>query len=278
MSFSSSTSSPTSYDPLSSSTAPTTPTPSSSRPPPRQEPTPLSFKRRTTTSTSSRPSFSGTRASGLLGSILSRSVDSEEERDKVPVMLRTEAPNFIEIPKNAYDRSGREAGPSRLSIGNDLRGEEDDITPSTSPNGRDGRESRRGPLGNSGSKQREVSFARGVQVSEERERNRHVSNTRWETDGEGGDDIEDDDANGTISGAGGGFYSTPLPRLPMFVLCIALLGEFLSASVSSPFLYFMIESFGVGQGPDGGGEAVVGLWTGIVGYVGLQICCFRANS
>lgn len=181
-------------------------------------------------------------------------------------MLRTEAPNFIEIPKNAYERSGHEAGPSRLSIGNDIGGEEDDTTPFTSPNGRDGRESRRGTLGNMGSKQREVSFARGV-GSEDRERNRFVSTARWETDGEGGDDIEDDDENYGDSTKN---YSTPLPRLPMFVLCIALLGEFLSASVSSPFLYFMIESFGVGQGPDGGGEAVVGLWTGIVGYVGIS--------
>lgn len=62
-------------------------------------------------------------------------------------------------------------------------------------------------------------------------------------------------------------YSTPLPTIPMLVLCIAMFGEFLCASTSSPFLYFMIEDFGVGKGKDGGGEAAVGFWTGIVGFV-----------
>ncbi|KAM0787506.1 hypothetical protein ACM66B_003578 [Microbotryomycetes sp. NB124-2] len=61
--------------------------------------------------------------------------------------------------------------------------------------------------------------------------------------------------------------STPLPTIPLIVLCIAMFGEFLSASLSSPFLYFMVESFGVGQGPNGGGEAEVGFWTGIVSSV-----------
>lgn len=58
--------------------------------------------------------------------------------------------------------------------------------------------------------------------------------------------------------------STPLPTIPIIVLCTAMMGEFLSASVASPFLYFMVESFGVGQGPDGGGEAAVGAWSGVV--------------
>lgn len=58
--------------------------------------------------------------------------------------------------------------------------------------------------------------------------------------------------------------ATPLPTIPIIVLCLALFGEFLSASLSSPFMYFMIEDFGVGAGPDGGGEALVGFWTGVV--------------
>ncbi|KAK4056045.1 hypothetical protein OIO90_003040 [Microbotryomycetes sp. JL221] len=66
------------------------------------------------------------------------------------------------------------------------------------------------------------------------------------------------------SGQNQAAQSTPLPTIPIIVLCIAMFGEFLSASLSSPFLYFMIESFGVGQGPEGGGEATVGFWTGIV--------------
>ncbi|SCV73276.1 BQ2448_7202 [Microbotryum intermedium] len=60
---------------------------------------------------------------------------------------------------------------------------------------------------------------------------------------------------------------TPLPKIALTVLCICMFGEFLSASLSSPFLYFMIEGFGVGQGPEGGGEAVVGFWTGVVSSV-----------
>ena len=46
-----------------------------------------------------------------------------------------------------------------------------------------------------------------------------------------------------------------------------MFSEFLSASLAGPFLYFMIEDMGVGQGPDGGGEATVGFWSGIVSSV-----------
>jgi hypothetical protein len=35
--------------------------------------------------------------------------------------------------------------------------------------------------------------------------------------------------------------STPLPLIPIIVLCICMLSEFLSASVTSPFIFFMIE-------------------------------------
>ncbi|KAI7959048.1 hypothetical protein MJO28_002839 [Puccinia striiformis f. sp. tritici] len=55
---------------------------------------------------------------------------------------------------------------------------------------------------------------------------------------------------------------TPLPTLPIVVLCFAMISEFLSASVSGPFIFFMIEDFGVG-----GGEAAVGFWAGIVSSV-----------
>ncbi|KAG9003665.1 hypothetical protein FRB94_002988 [Tulasnella sp. JGI-2019a] len=39
--------------------------------------------------------------------------------------------------------------------------------------------------------------------------------------------------------------STPLPIIPMTVLSIAILGEFLSANVCTPFLLFMVEGFGI---------------------------------
>ncbi|KZS87233.1 hypothetical protein SISNIDRAFT_318515 [Sistotremastrum niveocremeum HHB9708] len=53
--------------------------------------------------------------------------------------------------------------------------------------------------------------------------------------------------------------STPLPMLPLIVLSIAMLGEFLSANVSTPFLLFMVEGFG-----GFADEAEVGYWTGIL--------------
>ncbi|KAK7041431.1 hypothetical protein VNI00_009297 [Paramarasmius palmivorus] len=54
-------------------------------------------------------------------------------------------------------------------------------------------------------------------------------------------------------------YVTPLPLLSMIVLSIALMGEFLSANVSAPFLLFMVKGFG--KITD---EAEVAFWTGIL--------------
>jgi Major Facilitator Superfamily len=41
----------------------------------------------------------------------------------------------------------------------------------------------------------------------------------------------------------GDTYATPLPKLSMAVLSITLLGEFLTANVSMPFLLFMVQGF-----------------------------------
>ncbi|OBZ67513.1 Protein ZINC INDUCED FACILITATOR 1 [Grifola frondosa] len=57
----------------------------------------------------------------------------------------------------------------------------------------------------------------------------------------------------------GEVYATPLPVLSMIVLSITMLGEFLSANVSAPFLLFMVEGFG--QFSD---ESDTGYWTGIL--------------
>ncbi|KAI0056222.1 major facilitator superfamily MFS-1 [Artomyces pyxidatus] len=54
-------------------------------------------------------------------------------------------------------------------------------------------------------------------------------------------------------------YTTPLPTLSMIVLSITLLGEFLTANVSTPFLLFMVEGFG-----EFTEEADVGFWTGVL--------------
>lgn len=54
-------------------------------------------------------------------------------------------------------------------------------------------------------------------------------------------------------------YSSPLPTLSMVVLSITLLGEFLCANVSTPWILFMVKSFGQYDG-----EADIGFWTGIL--------------
>ncbi|KAF8710772.1 Major Facilitator, partial [Rhizoctonia solani] len=52
--------------------------------------------------------------------------------------------------------------------------------------------------------------------------------------------------------------ATPLPIVPLIVLCITLMGEFLSANVSAPWAFFLVESFGTFEPTE------VGLWTGIL--------------
>ncbi|KZP05225.1 major facilitator superfamily MFS-1, partial [Athelia psychrophila] len=53
--------------------------------------------------------------------------------------------------------------------------------------------------------------------------------------------------------------TTPLPKLSMIVLSIAMLGEFLSANVPTPFILFMVKGFGEAKD-----EAEVAFWTGIL--------------
>jgi hypothetical protein len=54
-------------------------------------------------------------------------------------------------------------------------------------------------------------------------------------------------------------YATPLPTISMAVLSITLLGEFLTANVSTPFLIFMVEGFDeFGEGSD------VGFYSGLL--------------
>ncbi|WWC72073.1 uncharacterized protein I206_106033 [Kwoniella pini CBS 10737] len=59
-------------------------------------------------------------------------------------------------------------------------------------------------------------------------------------------------------------YSTPLPVLPMIVMCIAMLSELLSANLCTPFLLKMVEGFFISSGREKNSEteAAVGLWTG----------------
>ncbi|KAF5381368.1 hypothetical protein D9615_008304 [Tricholomella constricta] len=57
----------------------------------------------------------------------------------------------------------------------------------------------------------------------------------------------------------GEVYTTPLPVLSMIVLSITMLGEFLSANVSTPFLLFMVKGF-----DERANESEVAFWTGIL--------------
>ncbi|KAF9450306.1 major facilitator superfamily MFS-1 [Macrolepiota fuliginosa MF-IS2] len=63
----------------------------------------------------------------------------------------------------------------------------------------------------------------------------------------------------TVMQPSGETYTTPLPALSMIVLSITMLGEFLSANVSTPFLLFMVKGFG-GMSDD----SEVAFWTGIL--------------
>ncbi|KAJ7029261.1 hypothetical protein C8F04DRAFT_1265134 [Mycena alexandri] len=54
-------------------------------------------------------------------------------------------------------------------------------------------------------------------------------------------------------------YATPLPVLSMIVLSITMLGEFLSANVSTPFVLFMVKGFG-----EFTEDSDIAFWTGIL--------------
>ncbi|KAJ7064829.1 hypothetical protein C8F01DRAFT_776471 [Mycena amicta] len=54
-------------------------------------------------------------------------------------------------------------------------------------------------------------------------------------------------------------FATPLPVLSMVVLSITMLGEFLTASVSTPFILFMVKGFGTLKD-----DAEIAFWTGIL--------------
>ncbi|OWZ76556.1 hypothetical protein C366_04995 [Cryptococcus neoformans Tu401-1] len=59
-------------------------------------------------------------------------------------------------------------------------------------------------------------------------------------------------------------YATPLPVLPMVVMCIAMLSELLAANLCTPFILKQVEGFFLNSGREKNSEteAAVGLWTG----------------
>ncbi|GAA5928681.1 uncharacterized protein JCM15063_003938 [Sporobolomyces koalae] len=203
--------------------------------------TPISFKRRT-------PSRSiGSKATNLFESLLS----SSAERDVVPSPLnRPSASAHVNLtPTSRF----RDASESTFSQAVDDEEEDDEIDDAGGfASGDDrlgGRDWKRRQAGG-GSRGIRLSFAQGTAPPRLVPPYTRAMTSPSKDPSTVGDDL---DAFVPV---------TPLPKIPMVVLCVALFGEFLSASISSPFLFFMVESFGVGE--NGGGEAAVSLWSGIV--------------
>ncbi|KAF7426094.1 hypothetical protein PC9H_008460 [Pleurotus ostreatus] len=78
-------------------------------------------------------------------------------------------------------------------------------------------------------------------------------------DGEDGEEFSERPPVPTVMQSSGEAYATPLPVLSMIVLSITMLGEFLSANVSTPFLLFMVKGFG-----EYNDDSEVAFWTGII--------------
>ncbi|GAA5857516.1 hypothetical protein JCM8547_009312 [Rhodosporidiobolus lusitaniae] len=279
---------PDSADPLS----PTTPTShlavasqlSPVRPP---SSSPLSFKRRGA-SNPARPGM-GAKAVSMLGGLLSRSpsysgggggedrvpqppASSSSRRPSVPAAPsfapartaiggggggRRSEPRFLRPDESGYSQAFTSDTETDMTANDDdeeEEEEEEDLTRSTIS-----------ALGGKGWKRRESSSAGAGGLGSGKGARRPVSGATYPRVASA--------AQGGAGGEGGGEvveavgWVTPLPKIPILVLSIAMFGEFFCASVSSPFMFFMVESFGVGAGPNGGGESAVSLWTGIVSSV-----------
>ncbi|GAA6012252.1 hypothetical protein JCM11491_007072 [Sporobolomyces phaffii] len=204
---------------------------------PNSTTTPLSFKRRT-------PSKgTGTsKISNLINNLSSNNV----ERDLVP-STTLNRPSHV----NLNDARFRAPSESNFSQALDDEEEDEDDEIGSGDERLGGRSWKRRQTGVGGGHR--LSFAQGTAPARLVPPYTRVmgSPSKGPEDGGGGDDDE------VLP-----FAVTPLPKIPMIVLCVALFGEFLSASISSPFLFFMVESFGVGK--DGGGESAVSLWSGVV--------------
>ncbi|GAA5821517.1 hypothetical protein JCM3770_001058 [Rhodotorula araucariae] len=218
---------------------------------------PLSFKRR------AQPRSVRDKAAGILGGILARPTSDQGDLVPTPPALRRpDAPAHIALPLPPPDPRRARASESGFSqaIASD---DEDDLSPQGALGGATSWR-RRLP---SAAQKRLASVGTGLPAGRSRRStagNGFLSPTKepglYAASGAAGDD----GADGQFADAGP-VAVTPLPKIPIFVVSICMLGEFLSASVCSPFLFFMVESFGVGA--NGGGESAVSLWTGVVASV-----------
>uniref|UniRef100_A0A0K3CNN8 Palmitoyltransferase DHHC domain-containing protein n=1 Tax=Rhodotorula toruloides TaxID=5286 RepID=A0A0K3CNN8_RHOTO len=231
--------------------------------------TPISFKRRQASSSRNVRD----KAASLLGGFLSR---SNSDMDSTPPSLqRPDAPTHITLPRNLDHR-----GPSDSGFSQAVADEEEDEAQLTATED-DGAAGRSGfsaaVTGGRSWRRRQGAHPHGRIPSFAAGRSRRSTGTGMLSPhyakepgllspdaafggagAGGGGDIDEDIDSGPV-------VVTPLPKIPILVLSICMLGEFLSASVCAPFLFFMVESFGVGE--NGGGESAVSLWTGVVSAV-----------
>ncbi|BGO94014.1 hypothetical protein NBRC10512_003647 [Rhodotorula toruloides] len=231
--------------------------------------TPISFKRRQASSSRNVRD----KAASLLGGFLSR---NNSDMDPTPPSLqRPDAPTHITLPRNLDHRGLSDSGFSQA-----VADEEEDEAQLTATED-DGAAARSGfsaaVTGGRSWRRRQGAQPHGRIPSFAAGRTRRSTGTGMLSPNYakepgllspgaafggagagGGGDVDEDMDSGPI-------VVTPLPKIPILVLSICMLGEFLSASVCASFLFFMVESFGVGE--NGGGESAVSLWTGVVSAV-----------
>ncbi|GAA5981662.1 hypothetical protein JCM10908_004557 [Rhodotorula pacifica] len=251
--------------------------------------TPISFKRKTSARNTSTGSAVRDKATSFLGGILRNgSMGQADAQQTSPAFKRPDAASLhITLPRKPSLSEFSQA----IASDDELDGDGGMVTEGETTAGESPRRLRQTPsahkrddwrLGrqrrSSGGGGGKRSVSRGSQIGS---RLRRPSGSAsygspikepgsvsplWANNAYGDGDGDDRPSDETLlDGDAASLVVTPLPKMPIFVLSICMLGEFLSASVCSPFLFFMVESFGVGE--NGGGESAVSAWTGVVSAV-----------
>ncbi|BGP31947.1 hypothetical protein JCM10296v2_003726 [Rhodotorula toruloides] len=231
--------------------------------------TSISFKRRQASSSRNVRD----KAASLLGGFLSRS--NSDMDSNPPSLQRPDAPTHITLPRNLDHRGPSDSGFSQAVADED---EDEAQLTATEDDGAAGRSGFSAAVtGGRSWRRRQGAHPHGRLPSFAAGRSRRSTGTGMLSPNYAKEPgLPSPDAAFGGAGAGRGGYVdeeidngpivvTPLAKIPILVLSICMLGEFLSASVCAPFLFFMVESFGVGE--NGGGESAVSLWTGVVSAV-----------
>ncbi|GAA5977557.1 hypothetical protein JCM11641_006863 [Rhodosporidiobolus odoratus] len=240
---------------------------------------PLSFKRRTSSSTNKKMAD---KAAGFLGGLLSRNQQQQSDADLVPQLPSSVADSssshstlqqgaHLSLPRGSepgFRRTSESGYSNAITSDGEDEEDEEEVTKSIT-GGTAGRTWKRRWTGQTSQGGRSsFAFAGGAG------RPRRSVSGNFLMPGKAGGGADGDGGESAVEALP--MTATPLPKIPLIVLSIAMFGEFLSASVCSPFLFFMVESFGVGSGPNGGGESAVSLWTGVVASVFFLSQCLCA--